>query len=91
MTEIGEVGVRQRSRQEIKRLVRKFETSGLNRVTTVDRVTSVRSEVHSSEIWSETVRSNGSSLKDVGGSYSWVLVREGDSWKIRNAAYTEQT
>jgi transposase-like protein len=32
MTEIGEVGVRKRrSRQEIKRLVREFETSGLRR------------------------------------------------------------
>src|SRR6266481_2567088 len=32
MTEIGEVGVRKRrSRQQIKRLVREFETSGLRR------------------------------------------------------------
>jgi hypothetical protein len=32
MTEIGEVGVqKRRSRQEIKRLVREFETSGLRR------------------------------------------------------------
>jgi uncharacterized protein (TIGR02246 family) len=54
-----------------------------NRVTTVDRVVSVSDEVSSSGRWSETVQSNGS--KSVGGTYSWVLIRDGDSWKIRTA------
>ena len=58
-----------------------------NRVTTVDRVVSVSDEVSSSGRWSETVRSNG---KNVGGTYSWVLIRDGDSWKIRMATYGEQ-
>jgi len=58
-----------------------------NRVTTVDRVVSVSDEVSSSGRWSETVRSNG---KNVGGTYSWVLIRDGDSWKIRMATYSEQ-
>ena len=59
-----------------------------NRVTTVDRVVSVSDEVRSSGRWSETVRSNGS--KNVGGTYPWVLIRDGDSWKIRMATYSEQ-
>jgi uncharacterized protein (TIGR02246 family) len=59
-----------------------------NRVTTVDRVVSVSDEVNSSGRWSETVQSNGS--KNVGGIYSWVLIRDGDSWKIRIATYSEQ-
>jgi uncharacterized protein (TIGR02246 family) len=45
---------------------------GNNRVTTVDRVISVSDEVSSSGRWSETVQSNGS--KNVGGTYSWVLI-----------------
>jgi len=59
-----------------------------NRVTTVDRVVSVNDEVSSSGRWSETVQSNGS--KNVGGTYSWALIRDGDSWKIRTATYSEQ-
>jgi uncharacterized protein (TIGR02246 family) len=59
-----------------------------NRVTTVDRAVSVSDEVSSSGRWSETVQSNGS--KNVGGTYSWVLIRDGDSWKIRTATYSEQ-
>jgi uncharacterized protein (TIGR02246 family) len=59
-----------------------------NRVTTVDRVVSVSDEVNSSGRWSETVQSNGS--KNVGGIYLWVLIRDGDSWKIRIATYSEQ-
>src|ERR1700683_1339404 len=59
-----------------------------NRVTTVDRVDSVSDEVSSSGRWSETVQSNGS--KNIGGTYSWVLIRDGDSWKIRVATYSEQ-
>ena len=59
-----------------------------NRVTTVDRVVSMSDEVSSSGRWSETVQSNGS--KNVGGTYSWVLIRDGDSWKIRMATYSEQ-
>jgi uncharacterized protein (TIGR02246 family) len=59
-----------------------------NRVTTVDRVISVSDEVSSSGRWSETVQSNGS--KNIGGTYSWVLIRDGDSWRIRMATYSEQ-
>jgi uncharacterized protein (TIGR02246 family) len=59
-----------------------------NRVTTVDRVVSVSDEVSSSGRWSETVQSNGP--KNIGGIYSWVLIRDGDSWKIRMATYSEQ-
>jgi uncharacterized protein (TIGR02246 family) len=59
-----------------------------NRVTMVDRVVSVSDEVSSSGRWSETVQSNGS--KNIGGTYSWVLIRDGDSWKIRMANYSEQ-
>ena len=59
-----------------------------NRVTTVDRVVSVNDEVSSSGRWSETVQSNGA--KNVGGTYSWALIRDGDSWKIRTATYSEQ-
>jgi uncharacterized protein (TIGR02246 family) len=59
-----------------------------NRVTTVDRVVSVSDEVSSSGKWSETVQSNGS--KSIGGTFSWILIRDGDSWKIRMATYSEE-
>ena len=60
-----------------------------NRVTTVDRVISVSDEVSSSGRWSETVQSNGS--KNVGGTYSWVLIRDGHSWKIRRSTFRDTT
>jgi uncharacterized protein (TIGR02246 family) len=59
-----------------------------NRVTTVDRVVSVSDEVSSSGRWSETVQSNGS--KNIGGTYSWILIRDGDIWRVRMATYSEQ-
>jgi uncharacterized protein (TIGR02246 family) len=52
------------------------------------RVVSVSDEVSSSGRWSETVQSNGS--KNIAGTYSWVLIRDDDSWKIRVATYSEQ-
>src|ERR1700722_12568612 len=59
-----------------------------NRVTTVDRVVSVSDEGSSGGRWGETVQSNGS--KNIGGTFSWLLIRDGDSWKIRMVTYSEQ-
>src|ERR1700722_14454997 len=50
-----------------------------NRAPTAGRLDSVSDGPSASGRWSESVGSNGS--KDIGGTYSWVLIRDGDSWK----------
>jgi hypothetical protein len=52
-----------------------------NYFTTVNRVSAVGNEIRSFGTWSCNDEGNGS----VGdsGHYRWVLVREGDTWKIR--------
>jgi uncharacterized protein (TIGR02246 family) len=55
-----------------------------NNATTVSRVTPVGNEVRATGTWSnyyqETTKGD---LRPDSGSYSWVVVREGDTWKIR--------
>jgi uncharacterized protein (TIGR02246 family) len=60
-----------------------------NHVTKVDRVVVVGNEVRSSGKWSCNFREHGGNTKQAQGRYSWVLVREGDAWKIRKGTYRE--
>jgi len=57
-----------------------FKTQFSNYFTTVNRVTAVGNQVRSTGTWSTTLAKDG-------GHYSWVVVREGDTWKIRMATY----
>jgi uncharacterized protein (TIGR02246 family) len=54
-----------------------------NHVLTVDRVTAVGNEVRAIGTWSSAFRDTNGSPRNDEGHYRWVLVREGDTWKIR--------
>jgi uncharacterized protein (TIGR02246 family) len=52
-----------------------------NYITTVNRVSAVGNEIRSFGTWSCNYQGNGSVGSD-SGHYRWVIVREGDTWKI---------
>jgi uncharacterized protein (TIGR02246 family) len=53
-----------------------------NYITTVYRVSAVGNEIRSFGTWSCNYQGNGSVGSD-SGHYRWIIVREGDTWKIR--------
>ena len=55
----------------------------VNHVSTIDRVIAAGDDVRVFGAWSSNFRdTNGASGKDW-GHYRWLLVRQGDDWKIR--------
>ena len=54
-----------------------------NYFTTVDRVIQVGNDVHSTGRWSCVHKSWSGTPGNADGHYSWTIIREGDSWKIR--------
>jgi uncharacterized protein (TIGR02246 family) len=54
-----------------------------NVVTRVDRVIAVGNEVRAHGRWSADYKETNGGASSDGGPYSWVIVREGDTWKIR--------
>jgi uncharacterized protein (TIGR02246 family) len=56
-----------------------------NLVTVVDEVSGAGNEVRATGTWSDTFE-EGTTIH-VNGTYSWVLIREGDSWKIRKSTF----
>jgi uncharacterized protein (TIGR02246 family) len=60
-----------------------------NRLDKVDRLIAAGSEVHSTGKWSADFREQSGGANQIQGRYSWVLVREGDAWKIRRHTYSE--
>ena len=54
-----------------------------NFFTVVNRVFTVRSKVRSTGTWSGVFVNHSGGHDNDGGYYSWVVVREGDTWKIR--------
>jgi ketosteroid isomerase-like protein len=52
-------------------------------ITTVDRVIAVGNEVRSTGRWSCVHKNRSGAPGNADGHYSWVIVREGDTWKIR--------
>jgi uncharacterized protein (TIGR02246 family) len=57
----------------------------------VDRVLSVGNRVIAQGIWSDTFQDNGATKpnKPADGHFTWVLVREGDTWKIARETQSE--
>jgi len=53
--------------------------------TSVERVTAVGNDVRSTGRWSCVFKNWEGADDDDGGYYSWVVVRDGDSWKIRRS------
>src|SRR5271157_470374 len=60
-----------------------------NLVTKVDRVIAVGNEVRSIGKWSCNFRDQAGNADHIEGHYSSVLVREGDTWKIRKNTRSE--
>jgi uncharacterized protein (TIGR02246 family) len=60
-----------------------------NRFTTVDRVIAASNEIRSFGRWSYTFKEDVGGPRSDNGYYRWVLVREGDTWKIRKETITE--
>jgi uncharacterized protein (TIGR02246 family) len=60
-----------------------------NFATTVNRVIAVGNETHAYGTWSCVFRDTDGHDKSDYGRYTWVLVRAGDSWKIRKNIVSE--
>ena len=60
-----------------------------NLVLKVDRVNAVGSDVRVSGKWSCAFHDTDDRDKHIDGHYSWILVREGDAWKIRKDTSNE--
>jgi ketosteroid isomerase-like protein len=54
-----------------------------NYFSTVDRVIAVGNEIRSFGKWSDSFKGIEGSTTNFEGHYSWILIREGDTWKIR--------
>ena len=54
-----------------------------NMFTNVDRVVAVGNDVRVIGRWSDIFQQQGGGAIQADGRFSWVLVREGDTWKIR--------
>jgi hypothetical protein len=76
--------------QQIRALAAQvFQSYYMNsHVTRVDRVIAVGNEVCSTGRWSANDYDYGTPTNH-GGFYSLILVREGDTWKIRKSSFTE--
>jgi ketosteroid isomerase-like protein len=56
-----------------------------NYSSTVDRVVAVGNEIRSTGRWSDTFQGIEGGATSFEGHYSWVIAREGDTWKIRKS------
>lgn len=65
------------------------QLAATNQVTKVDRVIAVGNEVRLIGKWSCNFRTRAGNSDRIQGHYSSVLVREGDTWKIRKYTYSE--
>jgi uncharacterized protein (TIGR02246 family) len=55
-----------------------------NYLTSVNRIFARGNEIRSSGTWSCTFQNTSGGPANDEGRYSWVIVREGDTWKIRS-------
>jgi uncharacterized protein (TIGR02246 family) len=63
-----------------------------NIVKTLNRVIADGNEVHARGTWSLNYQRNPlDTLRNADGTFSWVIVREGDTWKIRRDSVSEST
>jgi uncharacterized protein (TIGR02246 family) len=59
-----------------------------NCITTVNRVIAAGNEIHSLGRWSDIFKGTLGGTQSFEGRNSWVLVREGDTWKIRRSTFS---
>jgi uncharacterized protein (TIGR02246 family) len=55
-----------------------------NQISKFDRLKAAGNEVRSSGRWSHTTYETGGAPSNRVGSFVWIIVREGDTWKIRS-------
>jgi uncharacterized protein (TIGR02246 family) len=75
------------SKDYAERSFRRYQSN--NHVLKVDRVNAVGSDVRVSGKWSCAFHDTDGRDKHIDGHYSWILVREGDAWKIRKDTSNE--
>jgi uncharacterized protein (TIGR02246 family) len=62
-----------------------------NQISKVDRLKAAGGEVRSSGRWSHTTYETGGAPSNRVGSFEWIMVREGDTWKIRRGTFRDNT
>jgi uncharacterized protein (TIGR02246 family) len=75
-------------REDIEGIYRKiyFERNhSKDHVTTVGEVTGAGDETRATGTWSDTFEEGG--IIQANGTYVWVLIHDGDSWKIRKSTF----
>jgi len=63
------------------------EAHSKNVVTVVNESIAAGNEVRATGTWSDTFEEPSTGTIHAEGTYSWVLVREGDTWRIRESTY----
>jgi uncharacterized protein (TIGR02246 family) len=63
------------------------EAHSKNVVTVVNEAIAAGNEVRATGTWSDTFEEPSTGTIHAEGTYSWVLVREGDTWRIRESTY----
>ena len=77
-------------RQAIEELYAKHyfgEVHSKNVVTVVNEAISAGNEVHAAGTWSDTFEEPSTGTIHAEGTYSWVLLHDGDTWRIRESTY----
>jgi uncharacterized protein (TIGR02246 family) len=77
-------------RQAIEELFSKHyfeESHSRNSVTTVKEVIANGNEVRATGRWNDTFEDTSSGTLSADGTFSWVLVHEGNTWRIRESTF----
>jgi uncharacterized protein (TIGR02246 family) len=77
-------------RQAIEELYAKHyfgEAHSKNVVTVVNESIAAGNEIRATGTWSDTFEEPSTGTIHAEGTYSWVLVHEGDTWRIRESTY----
>jgi uncharacterized protein (TIGR02246 family) len=62
-----------------------------NQISKFDRLRAAGNEVRSNGRWSHTTYETGGAPSNRVGSFVWIIVREGDTWKIRKGTFWDTT
>ena len=77
-------------RKAIKELYAKqyfVEAHSKNVLTVVNEAIAAGEEVHATGTWSDTFEEPSTGTIHAEGTYSWVLLHEGGTWRIRESTY----